>query len=162
MDKLLEKIKDIAKENYMDAFIVGSKAHYEDDEYIPDGQLLKLCPKNVKTKVLLEIERGNILYRHRNNELTTKHKGRQVNIDWIIGFIKNNKSLAKDLIQEKNNKPLAPITPPIKPEPRTDKEIIELKAERHNVQCACGGLAETCGNCFGRGHYVTDGLGKKV
>ena len=111
---------------------------------------------------MLEIEKGNILYRHRNNQLTKEFKGRKVSLDWILNFIKQNSALAKNIIAEEKNKPEIDKTPHIKPEPYSEEEIKKLRLQRNTVHCSCGGMQDNCTNCFGKGYYITDGLGKKV
>jgi hypothetical protein len=146
----------------MEAFIVGSEGYYSNDEYIPDGRLLKICPKDVRTKVLLEIEAGNRIYRHRNYKLTEKYKGRTIGLDWITGFIQDNKNLAESLIKEKSEI-LNPVkTVALKPKSLSEEELINLRSERHIKNCECNGRNESCPNCFGKGFYLRDGLGKKV
>lgn len=68
----------------------------------------------------------------------------------------------KRLKLDENNKPAIDKSPPIKPEPYSDEEIKKLRAQRNTVHCSCSGMLDTCTNCFGKGYYITDGLGKKV
>lgn len=166
MEKLLNEIRPIADENGMEAFIVGSKAHYEGDEYWPDGRLLKICPKGVRTRVLLEIEAGwggYKLYRHRSSELTERYKGRQITPDWIIGFLRNNASLAAEIAADNPSPELSPPrTPAPKPLPLSDDEIEEKRKERRTVSCLCRGEVEDCMYCFGKGFYEIDGFGNRI
>lgn len=165
MEKLLKKVIPIAEENNMEAFIVGSKGHYQGDEYLPDGRLLKLCPKGVKSRVLLEIESNHSdykLYKHRNLALTNKYKGRIVTEEWIINFIKHNKSVAEEILASQTENAREPEREESKLQPLSDDEIQNRKNERHTVTCSCHGEVEDCANCYGKGYYVTDGFGKKI
>lgn len=166
MEKLLEEIRPIAEEYGMEAFVVGSKAHYEGGEYWPDGRLLKICPKGVRTRVLLEIEAtwgGYKLYRHRSSDLTEKYKGRQITRDWVIAFLKNNAVVAAEIGAD--NSPAEPkpvlLTRP-KPLPLSDEEIEKKRNERRMVSCSCRGEVEDCMYCSGKGFYETDGFGKRI
>lgn len=159
----------------MEAFIIGSKAHYQGDEYWPDGRLLKICPKGVRTRVLLEVEASwsgldprpwnhYKLYRHRTSELTDKYKGRLISTEWVIEFIRNNKSLAAKIAsthQESEPKPDSGAATPA-PVSMSDEELQRRRDERHTVVCFCRGEVESCVYCYGAGHYQTDGFGKRM
>ena len=67
------------------------------------GGLLKVTPKGVPGKLLLELEQetGEVcLYRHRDEELTKKFKGRRVSKDWVRKFLSANVELSKRLTSE--------------------------------------------------------------
>jgi len=63
------------------------------------GGLLKFTPKNVFTKVMLELEHDDDgfvkIYKHRTQELTNTTRGRKVSKCWIIGFMEANSTEAK-------------------------------------------------------------------
>lgn len=154
----------------MEAYIVGSIARYNTNEqhWIPDGRLLKLCPFGAKNRVLLEIDNaksGNRykLYKHRNPDLTKQHKGKFVTVQWIIDFIKANKTLAESLSQQEAEEKEKSI-PSQKPEKRhlSAEELKALRSQRNTVDCHCKGITERCSYCYGRGKYDIDGLGKRV
>ncbi|MDM1696671.1 hypothetical protein HX099_08375 [Thiopseudomonas alkaliphila] len=69
------------------------------------GGLLKFTPLGVYTKVLLELEQPNfknypVIYKHRNGQLTSEHKGKAVSTKWVVGFLKHHSSEAQDLIKQ--------------------------------------------------------------
>ena len=167
LDELLRLIRPIADENCMEAFIVGSKAYCDGDECWPDGALLKVCPRGVRTRVLLEIELSGYeikLYKHRNFELTAKYKGRAVTNDWLVRFIRHNQNLANEIIAEYGkSKDIDCVLGLPAPKKAAPPEYIQkIKAERHNVTCACRGEVEDCVRCYGKGYYTTDGLGNAI
>lgn len=43
-----------------------------------------------------------------------------------------------------------------------ESKVIQRKAERRVVRCACSGEVENCARCFGAGEYVVDGYGNQV
>lgn len=166
MEELLDRIKHIADECGMDVFVVGSKAHYKGDEFWPDGRLLKICPKGVRSRVLIEIEAGSggyLIYKHRTSELTARYKGRKISSDWLVDFVKHNQAFAKD-IAAANPPPEPPpsIEPAQGAKPMSQDEIEKRKQERHIVRCFCRGEVEDCAYCNGAGFYETDGLGRRT
>ena len=69
------------------------------------GGLLKFTPLGVYTKVLLELEQPNfknypVIYKHRNGQLTSEHKGKAVSTQWVVGFLKHHSSEAQDIIKQ--------------------------------------------------------------
>lgn len=109
LEKLLLNIKNIAKDNGLDAYIIGTKKVIDSTEYgstyIDDGRLLKIAPLHNKKSVLLEIELDSNqqlrLYKHRTPSLTKSYRGRSVRPNWVLDFIKANSyqetEISKDL-----------------------------------------------------------------
>lgn len=69
------------------------------------GGLLKLTPLGLYTKVLLELMQPDfknylVIYKHRNSQLTSEHKGKAVSTKWVLGFLKHHSSEAQDLIKQ--------------------------------------------------------------
>jgi len=63
------------------------------------GGLVKITPRGVPGKLLLELEQETImldeaevygdvcLYRHRSAELTERYKGRRIHTEWVLQFL---------------------------------------------------------------------------
>ena len=66
----------------------------------------------------------------------------------MINISLENKSIPKEQSQFVN--------------PLSENDIIERKAQRKTVTCACKGEVEDCIRCYGKGYYVIDGFGNKV
>lgn len=155
MDYLLRKIRDMAETNGMEAYVVGSPAHYDSNEgkLIPDGRLLKLCPLRAKNRVLLEIDNvksGNRykLYAHRTPNLTKQHKGKYITVQWIINFIKANKVLAESISkQELEKKSKNTSTSKTEKIPVSIEELKALRSQRITVECHCIGTTDGCSYC---------------
>lgn len=169
LERLLERIKPIAEAAGMVAVMVGTIRWVETNDpdagygYIDDGRLLKIYPAGVPSRLILVIEYqdGLRLYRHRSQDLTSEFKGRKVTEEWVVGFISANEGLAREIVAEvASSSREQPIQKP--PAPFTQSEIEGLRAQRSVVSCSCGGMAENCNRCFGRGSYVVDGLGNAV
>lgn len=117
----------------------------EDEAYICDfeirllGGLLKFTPKNVYTKVFLEIEQSSafqvdfIIYKHRTYELTKKYKGRQISKEWVLKFLENNAVEAGELVEENKNNP-----------PKIRKPNYITGYEKIKVCWKCGSDSCTC------------------
>lgn len=164
---LLEKIADTAAENSMDAYIVGVGSYVLHDEYIPDGRLLKLCPKGIKTRVLLELDvwrNSARIHKHRDYELTEEYRGQSVSLEWITGFIRANRAMAEEIILEYDRRALAArvVTPFTSADHLSPEDISAKQMERHQVACACNGMNENCARCLGNGRYIVDGFGNIV
>jgi len=62
------------------------------------------CPLAHVDRVCLELKLESsyphyvVIYKHRNSELTSLHKGKRVSTSWVAGFLKHNASSAKQLI----------------------------------------------------------------
>ncbi len=164
MQNLLEIIQPIADENGMEARIDGIWSSVEDEW--SDGRLLKICPKGIRSIYLLQVEAGKEgykLYKHRTKELTERYKGRQIDQDWIIGFIKNNASFAAEIVTKNPlSKPDPDRTEATTPLPYSDKEIERKRKEKHTISCPCRGVSEDCARCFGSGFFEADGFGKRI
>lgn len=93
-----------------EAAIVGVMKEYrlenltgEVEVGVVDDRLLKIWPKHVRTKVLLEcsLEDGKVcLYRLRTNDVTHKYRGRQISVGWIIKLMKSCSALAAKYTEE--------------------------------------------------------------
>lgn len=165
--KFVSEVSKVASENCMEAYIIGSPPHYLNDEYIPDGRLLKLCPVGVKTRVLLELDfwgRSARIYRHRDYELTQKYRGRAVGFEWITGFILANKIVAEEIVHQRGQLTAVAESPaPTVPKRSlTVEEIAAMELVCNNVFCSCNGMNENCGRCLGSGSYLVDGFGRIV
>jgi hypothetical protein len=167
LDTLFGQIVAVAAQHDMDATIVGGRrwvpSTAEEAGYFDDGRLLKLHPKGVPSRQLLEIELDQTLriYKHRELGLTEQFKGRSVTVRWVLGFIAANAVLARQVSQDRERTPTIneSVAPPT---PFAPEELQALQAERHSVSCFCRGLFETCLRCYGTGAYVVDGLGNPV
>jgi hypothetical protein len=167
LDTLMRAISDTAVQHGMEATMVGSRrwisATADEPGYTDDGRLLKLIPRGVPTRPLLEIELDGAtprIYKHRESDLTARFKGRAVTATWVAGFISANSALAHELLSNH----AVPRTPQraSEPQPFVPMEWAALHAERHTVTCSCGGRTETCSRCFGTGTYQVDGLGNAI
>ncbi len=133
------------------------------------GRLLKFTPLGVFTKVLLELEQSNsnkslLIYKHRNRQLTSEHKGKAVSIKWIIAFLNYHSSEAKDLIKKHEEVDAKNANKPEK-DPEVSKHVIRNPAATIPLQTfgysankeicrVCngdGGAAGQCYKCGGSG-----------
>ena len=171
LEHLLVSIQYLAKANGMQVYIVGARSSDADGK---DGRLLKICPTGILSRVLIEIEADWSmirLYRHRTKELTRKYKGRPLSTKWLQQFIKENRPLALQLIEEntfghaniddideEHNRPL------LKSQiaDQNVKEHLPLRQQRIVHLCSCRGEVEKCIRCFGSGSYATDEFGNPV
>lgn len=166
LNRLFETIAPLAEENSMEAFIVKSPARLDQNsmQWIPDGSLLKLCPMGARDHVLLEIDSGYRIYAHRTPDLTAKHQGQRISVQWVKGFIEANGKIAESISKEaatrvQEESPDVPAPNRLAHDPETLKK---LRSQIITVDCHCGGMTDRCGYCFGRGKYETDGLGNRL
>lgn len=159
LEKLLLNIKDIAKENGLDAYIIGTKKVIDSTEYGPtyidDGRLLKIAPLDNKKSVLLEIELDSKqllrLYKHRTSSLTRTYRGRLVRPNWVLDFIKANSYRETEISKDLGNRNEIAF-------PLPSSDVDEVKSYFVNVdsifckQCGGdGGLNNRCTRCGGNG-----------
>jgi hypothetical protein len=69
------------------------------------GGRLKFTPRGVYRRVLLELELrafqdAVVIYRHRTSELTYKYKGKAVSTPWVLSFLEQYSSEAKEAIEQ--------------------------------------------------------------
>lgn len=82
------------------------------------GGLLKITPKDVLSKVFLELEQETIvldednmvygdiqLYRHKDVEVSKKFRGRKISKKWVLGFLSYNSNEAIKLTKERKDNP---------------------------------------------------------
>ncbi len=158
MQVLLKNIKPCVDANNMEAFIIGSDTHYDEkhETFCTDGRLLKIYPRGVRTRTILQIEACGSKFKVYNNR-DSKLDGKFITEQEIVNFIITNNELAQKIIDEDNAKKNQPdLWSNNKPYQRY------YSSERRTVPCRCAGEVETCPYCFGKGEYVIDGYGHKI
>lgn len=128
------------------------------------GGLLKFTPLGVYTKVLLELEQPNfnnypVIYKHRNYQLTSEHKGKAVSKKWVTGFLKHHSSLAQDLIRQHERDLATKNTQTTERVPNRSKPTVSRSKEKELEQTygysagkgicpVCNGDGGAAGNCY--------------
>lgn len=82
------------------------------------GGLLKVSPKGVPSKILLELEQESItldderivygdicLYKHKDKNLSMEYKGRKISNKWVLSFLSHNCNEAMSLTNHFNDNP---------------------------------------------------------
>ncbi len=130
------------------------------------GGLLKFTPLGVYTKVLLELEQPNfknypVIYKHRNGQLTSEHKGKAVSTKWVVGFLKHHSSEAQDLITnvaiknaQKTERDTVKSTPVVSSLSENKPEQTYGYSANKGICPVCngdGGAAGQCYKCGGSG-----------
>ena len=158
VDRALDKISKIADSNGMEAYLTGVYKYTDKS----DPRLLKIAPKGLRTRVLLEIDfqwRQMRIYRHRTQDLTDKHRGDSVSIGWIVGFIEANTKYAEHLATASTADHSEEVRLKVAAQKSQKPSAQELKHKRLLVECKCRGEVEKCNRCQGSGQYWTDGFG---
>lgn len=95
LDRLKVEVEDTANKCSIEIRLVGG--------------LLKFTPRGVYTRVLLVLEQASfrdvvVINLHRTSKLTSEHKGKIISANWVLGFLEQNSSEAKEAIRKEESR----------------------------------------------------------
>jgi hypothetical protein len=102
------------------------------------GGLLKFTPTGVYNNVFLELEQPDlenvsVIYKHKNSQLTSDHKGKAVSEKWVVGFLQYHANEAEQLIQKKKKSDELERQSKTEEKPQTSKPHPIVKQPKEEV-----------------------------